>query len=90
MNRGKAALQQYACVTCHDIPGVVGAYAPVGPPLGGIAARKLIAGNLANTPENMIRWLRSPPSVNPVTAMPDLGVTERDARDIAEFLATLK
>jgi cytochrome c1 len=32
----------------------------------------------------------APQSIDPPTAMPDLGVTERDARDIAAYLATLK
>jgi mono/diheme cytochrome c family protein len=88
--RGHRALNQYACVTCHLIPGVVGANAPVGPPLAGIAARALIAGRLPNTPDNMVHWLREPQAVDPLTAMPPLGVSERDARDIAAYLATLR
>jgi mono/diheme cytochrome c family protein len=88
--RGRKAINQYACVTCHEIPGIVGANAPVGPPLKEIGTRGFIAGVLPNTPENMVRWLRYPQSVNPKSAMPGLGVTERDARDIAAYLATLK
>lgn len=87
--RGKTALSQYACLTCHRIPGVVGRDAPVGPPLEGIGTREYIAGVLPNTAENMVRWLRHPQAVNPRSAMPDLGVTERDARDIAAYLFTL-
>lgn len=87
--RGKAALHQYGCVTCHRIPGVVGAYAGVGPPLSGLPRRTFIAGVLPNDRANLIRWLREPQSVHPDSAMPDLGVSERDARDIAEFLQTL-
>jgi mono/diheme cytochrome c family protein len=87
--RGKIALQQYGCVACHEIPGVAGATARVGPPLGGVATRGLLGGVLPNTPENMVRWLRYPQAVDPPTAMPDLGVTDRDARDIAAYLATL-
>ena len=41
--RGKTALSQYGCATCHDIPGVVGAAAPVGPPLAAISRRGAIA-----------------------------------------------
>jgi mono/diheme cytochrome c family protein len=88
--RGQVALQQYACVTCHVIPGVVAAVHPVGPSLAGIGRRKYLAGILPNTRETMIRWLREPQAVAPGTAMPDLGVTERDARDIAAFLETLE
>ncbi|HEX6267802.1 MAG TPA: c-type cytochrome [Burkholderiales bacterium] len=88
--RGKRAINQYACVTCHEIPGIVGANAPVGPPLAGIGSRTMLGGVLPNSPENMVRWLREPQELAPLTAMPDLGVTERDARDIAAYLATLK
>jgi mono/diheme cytochrome c family protein len=88
--RGKDVLQQYACVTCHEIPGVVGASAPVGPPLTRIGTRKYIAGVLPNTPQNMVFWLRAPQRVDPLTAMPDLRVSERDALDIAAYLYTLK
>jgi mono/diheme cytochrome c family protein len=89
-DRGHQAINQYACITCHRIPGVVGPNAPVGPPLDGIAGRAMIAGRLPNTFDNMVRWLREPQAVDPLTAMPPLGVTERDARDIAAYLATLK
>jgi mono/diheme cytochrome c family protein len=90
LERGRRAINQYACVTCHAIPGVVGPNAPVGPPLERIGARGFLGGVLPNTPENMVRWLRAPQEVNPRTAMPDLGVSERDARDIAAYLSTLK
>lgn len=88
--RGKTAIHQYACVTCHAIPGIVGSSAPVGPPLEGIGKRAYIAGVLTNTPEAMIRWLRSPQSISPHNAMPDLGVSAQDAADIAAYLATLR
>ena len=88
--RGKRAMHQYACATCHAIPGVAGANAPVGPPLAGVGARTLLGGVLPNSPENMARWLRAPQRYAPLTAMPDLGVTERDARDMAAYLATLR
>lgn len=88
--RGRLALDQYACTTCHRIPGVIGAGAPVGPPLDGMGSRAVIAGLMTNTSENMVRWLREPQLVNPDSAMPDLGVSERDARDMAAYLLGLK
>ncbi|MEH6388129.1 c-type cytochrome [Pseudomonas profundi] len=88
--RGSLAVQQYGCVTCHAIPGITGAAAHVGPPLGGIANRAFIAGVLPNTRENMIHWIRSPQEIDPLSAMPGLGVTEEDAENMASFLATLK
>ena len=90
VERGRTALHQHACVACHTVPGVVGSQVHVGPPLDGIASRELIAGRLANTQENMVRWLLETQAVKPGTAMPQLPVGERDARDIAAYLATLK
>lgn len=88
--RGKIAIQQYACVTCHKTPGIVGSSAPVGPPLEGIGSRAFIAGVIPNSPENLLRWLRTPQEVSPHSAMPNLGVSERDALDIAAYLYTLR
>ncbi|MCE8016368.1 c-type cytochrome [Halomonas sp. MCCC 1A17488] len=88
--RGKLALYGYACIACHRIPGTVGPHSDVGPPLAGIGGRRYIAGVLANTPENMVHWLRHPTEVDPLTAMPDLDVTEQDALDMAAYLETLK
>jgi mono/diheme cytochrome c family protein len=90
VQRGKLALAQYACHACHTIPGITSSSPNVGPPLQGLASRNLIAGKLANTPENLERWVRDPKAVKPLTAMPDMGVTEMDARDIAAYLATLR
>jgi len=90
IERGRTALHQNACNACHIIPGVVGASVYVGPPLQGIASRQFIAGTLPNTPDNMMRWIMQTQQVKPGTAMPQLGVGERDARDIAGYLATLR
>ncbi|HYH42691.1 MAG TPA: c-type cytochrome [Burkholderiales bacterium] len=87
---GMRAMDQYACATCHVIPGITGATKHVGPPLEGMASRSYIAGVLENSSENMVRWIMWPQRVSPITAMPDLGVTEQDARDMTAFLATLK
>jgi cytochrome c len=89
-DKGMAAIGRYGCGSCHDIPGVRAAHGTVGPPLGGIAARAYLAGRLSNTPEHMIRWIRDPQQVARGTAMPEMGVTEGDARDIAAFLYTLR
>jgi cytochrome c len=89
-HRGRAAISRYGCSACHTIPGVAGATALVGPPLDRIASRSYIAGVMPNTPDNMIRWIENPPGVDRMTAMPNLGVTDSDARDIASYLYTLK
>lgn len=88
--RGRIALQQYACTTCHIIPGIVGAKGLAGPPLTAWANRVYIAGILPNTPDDLVLWLQDPPRISPGTAMPGLGVTERDAWDMASYLFSLK
>ena len=90
IERGRIALQQYACVACHRIPGLTGHEARVGPPLAGIASRTIVGGVLPNSPDNMVRWIRNPQEFSPRTGMPALGVTERDARDMGAYLARLK
>ena len=84
--RGADAIRRYGCGACHRIAGIAGADGNVGPPLAGIARRVYLAGVLANTPENMVRWIRVPQQVAPRTAMPDMQVTAGDARDIAAYL----
>lgn len=90
VERGRVALHQHACSACHVIPGVTGAHVHVGPPLEGMGSRRLVAGVLANTPQNLARWITHTQQVKPGTAMPQLGVPERDARDMAAYLGTLK
>ncbi len=84
--RGQIVLRQYACHACHRIEGVVGPDTSVGPALADWRSRRYIAGTLPNTPENLVRWIVDPAGVSPETLMPDLGVPEAHAREMAEFL----
>jgi cytochrome c2 len=88
--RGKQLVQQYGCTSCHQIPRVSGPQGMVGPPLTHIASRQYIGGKLPNTPENMSKWLQDPQGVDPSNAMPNLGLTVDQSRDITSFLYTLK
>lgn len=87
-HRGETMFIQYGCGSCHHIGYVRKATGMVGPPLDNIALRSMIAGKLSNTPENLQRWIRDPQAVTPGTDMPNLNVSERDARDISAFLYT--
>ena len=88
--RGETAIERYGCGSCHAIPGVRGANAVVGPPLDHIASRHYLAGRLRNSPENMMQWIQHPHKIEPDNVMPDMGVTDQDARDIAAYLYTLR
>jgi cytochrome c len=81
---GREAILAYGCGSCHTISGISHTY--VGPPLDEFVERHFIAGNLANTAENLVFWIQHPQTVEPGTAMPDLGVSAQDARDIAAYL----
>jgi len=87
---GHAAIQQRPCGGCHQIPGVPGAVGKVGPPLSGFAGRTYIAGRLNNQPDNLVAWLMDPHAIDPESAMPPMGLSNREARDIAAYLYTLK
>jgi cytochrome c1 len=87
---GRHLLYSYSCGSCHVIPGVAEADGTIGPPLRGFGSRVYIAGIQPNTPENLLRWIAQPQEVQPGNAMPDLGVTEEQARDIAAYLYTLR
>lgn len=62
----------------------------MGPPLVHFAAQQTIAGKLPNTPDDLRRFLKSPRTVVPYGAMPDLGLTDDQARNVAAYLYTLK
>jgi cytochrome c2 len=89
--RGKELVTQYGCNVCHITPGAQGPQGMLGPTLAGVASRPTISnGTIANTPQNMTRFLQAPASMNPDTAMPALNVTPADAEDLAAYLATLR
>ena len=87
---GRQLIRSYGCGACHTVPGVHDAHGMVGPPLMGLAERTIVAGQLPNSTDNLIRWIQHPRNIEPKTAMPDLGVTKQDARDIAAYLYTLR
>jgi cytochrome c2 len=88
--RGAELIHHFGCGGCHVVPGVAGAHGDVGPPLTRFGQRIYIAGMLRNTPSNLTRWLRDPQGVVPGNAMPDMGITEDQARDMAAYLYTLR
>jgi cytochrome c2 len=81
--RGRALFGAYGCPSCHTT-------GMVGPPLDDVGARSYIAGQFPNIRGVMLQWLQHPQAMKPGTAMPELGVTRRDADDLAAYLATLR
>ncbi|WP_165491729.1 c-type cytochrome [Egibacter rhizosphaerae] len=87
--RGEEALIEYGCLSCHAIDDLPGPQGGVGPPLDGIAERRVIAGELPNTRENLAAWIANPQEIDPGNVMPDVGVSDDDAEAIAEYLQSL-
>jgi cytochrome c2 len=80
----------YGCAACHQIPGakVPGGQAAV--PLADVTERLYLGGAVANTPENLIRWIVNPKQFDPRTAMPVTGINPGEARDVAAYLYRLR
>ncbi|MGH7584016.1 MAG: c-type cytochrome [Gemmatimonadales bacterium] len=89
ISAGKAAIREYSCGACHQIPGIPEARGLLGPPLTGIRERTLIAGEVANSAANLAAWIHDPQAIEPTTGMPDLGVDDSTARDIVAYLYTV-
>ena len=87
---GRAAITAVACGICHVIPGIHGANGIVGPSLAGFGQRQLIGGVAPNQPAVLVQWVRDAPSIAPNTGMPELPLTEAQARDVAAYLFTLR
>jgi mono/diheme cytochrome c family protein len=86
---GRRLVEAYGCGSCHVIPGVANSKGHVGPPLDDFGLRHYIAGAVLNNPENLTLWLFAPAAVEPGTAMPSVGATPDEARDMAAYLLTL-
>jgi cytochrome c oxidase subunit 2 len=88
--KGRALFEQMTCVNCHTIKGTI-ASATFGPDLTHFASRKQLgAGIVANTPENLRRWLRDPQQVKVGVKMPDFKFTNEQVTDLADYIETLK
>jgi cytochrome c len=89
-HRGKDKIRYYGCSACHTIPGIQEANGKVGPPLTAFALRIYIAGEVPNTPDNLRRWITNPHGIELHTAMPEMGVSDEDSKDIAAYLYMLR
>ena len=84
--RGERAIAKAGCGACHAIDGIAWPRGKIGPELGNFENRGLIAGKLPNRPDVLAAFIRNAPEVLPGAAMPAMPVSEREARDIANYL----
>lgn len=88
--RGRKLLKSYGCGACHIISGVAGATGKVGAPLDVWQERHYLVGKFINNPFNLVKWIQAPDSMEPKTIMPNLGVKEDEAWDMASYLFSLE
>jgi len=89
MAHGKELLSQRGCVSCHQVTGAGLASPPKNEPavrtLG--LAPDLRFARARTEPSVLVSWLLDPAKVKHDAAMPKLGLSESDARDLAAFLS---
>ena len=79
------------CAGCHSLVALNAPKGMLGPNLANIGARSWIAaGVLPNTDENLARWVRAPQEVKEGVLMPNLGLSESEAKSIAGYLRTIR
>lgn len=84
---GGKLFQSKGCVACHSLVAVDAPKGMIGPNLANVGARSYIAaGTLKNTDENLAHWIRDPQGIKKGVLMPNLGVSETDAKALVAFL----
>jgi cytochrome c oxidase subunit II len=86
---GKDVFTKNACVGCHTIRGLSAGV--LGPDLTHFGGRALFgAGLWPINPENVAAWVKDPPALKPGAKMPNLHLSDADARAVAAYLVGLK
>lgn len=88
--RGREAIVRVGCASCHSIAGIAWPKGAVGPAIGPMADRALIAGKLPNTPGTLARFVRNAPAELPGTTMPAMPLSEQESQDVAAYLYAIE
>lgn len=87
---GQALFMRMTCCACHAIVGTE-AVGTIAPDLTHLAGRKELGGGvLANSPEDLRRWLADPGAVKPGCKMPNFKLTDAELDRLVAYLGTLK
>ena len=90
--RGEEIFLANACIGCHTVKGTIAA-GTIGPDLTHLGGRSTIAsGIMANTPENLARWIRNPDDPKPGALMPSFGdvLSEDELTAVVAYLLSLE
>jgi cytochrome c oxidase subunit II len=89
--QGEKLFTGKGCIACHSMAAVNAPKGMVGPNLANIGSRShLAAGTLKNTDENLARWIRDPQGIKKGVLMPNLGVTDAEAKALVAYLRAHK
>jgi len=87
--QGQKLFLMKGCVGCHSLVAYNAPKGLLGPNLANVGARTYIAaGTLPNDDQNLAHWIRFPQDVKHGVLMPNLGVTEDEAKALVAFLRT--
>ena len=89
--RGQEIFLRSTCVNCHAVRGTPAA-AKIGPDLTHFASRSTIgAGVVANSPQNLRRWVKEVQTMKPGVLMPNYKeLSDNDVTALVDFLGGLK
>lgn len=86
---GARLFLQKGCIACHTVAGVSAGV--LGPDLTHVGGRASIAGGiLANTEEDLSRWLRDPPGEKPGSLMFKIELSEEEIAALVAYLRHLR
>jgi cytochrome c oxidase subunit II len=86
---GRQIFSRSACVGCHTVRGVSSGL--VGPDLTHFGSRTTFAAGLfPNLADRVAEWVRDAPALKAGVKMPNLGLTDGQARAVAAYLESLK
>jgi cytochrome c oxidase subunit 2 len=87
--QGAQIFQQQKCGDCHAVsPRDTRMLS--GPPLNHIASRRLLGGDIPNTPENLTHWILTPQEIKPGNHMMNPQITAGDVRPLAAYTESLR
>ena len=90
VSEGQRIFERTACINCHAIAGTA-ANGRFGPDLTHLMSRDTLAsGAVANTTENLRRWIQNPAVFKPGSKMPSMGLSDPELNAVTQYLETLR
>lgn len=86
---GARVFQQQKCGDCHAVSPTDNR-ALTGPPLTHIVSRRLLGGEIPNTPENRRLWIVDPQSIKPGNHMMNPSLSPAEVRVLSAYLESLR